>query len=91
MRLAPPDTHDLSVFGGRLYLYRGPFPALLLVPFVWLQGVGFSDLGFTVVLGAVDVALVASLLRAAMAERWLVLDRYRRGALVTASRWGRCT
>src|SRR5262249_50490329 len=83
LRLPPPDTHDLSVFQGKLYLYWFPFPALLFLPFVALFGVGFSDVAFTVVLGAVNVALVAVLLRAAVAGRWIRLDRVRRGALVT--------
>ena len=83
LRLPPPDTHDLSVFQGKLYLYWFPFPALLFLPFVALFGVGFSDVAFTVVLGAVNVALVAVLLRAAVSARWIRLDRVRRGVLVT--------
>jgi hypothetical protein len=83
LRLQPPDTHDLSVFQGKLYLYWFPFPALLFLPFVALWGVGFSDVAFTVALGAVNVALVAVLLRAAVASRWIRLDRVRRGVLVS--------
>jgi len=88
LRLPPPDIHDLSVVDGKLHLYWGPFPALLLVPFVALWGVGFSDVAFTVVLGALDVALVAVLLRAAVAARWFRLDRVRRGALVACFAFG---
>jgi hypothetical protein len=82
LRLPPPTLHDLSVFDGRVYLYWFPFPALVLLPFVAVWGVRFSDVGFTVVLGALNVALVAVLLRAAVAGRWIRLDRVRRGALV---------
>ncbi|HEY1907267.1 MAG TPA: hypothetical protein VGG91_14570 [Myxococcaceae bacterium] len=82
LRLSPPTLHDLSVFDGRVYLYWFPFPALVLLPFVAVWGVRFSDVGFTVVLGALNVVLVAVLLRAAVAGRWLRLDRVRRGALV---------
>ncbi len=88
LRLRPPDVHDLSVVDGKTYLYWGPLPALLLLPFVALWGVRFSDVGFTVVLGALDVALVAALLRAAVAGRWLRLDRVRRGALVACFAFG---
>ncbi len=88
LRLTPPDTHDLSVFEGKLHLYWGPFPALLLVPFVAVWGVRFSDVAFTVLLGALDVALVAVLLRAAVAGRRVRLDRVRRGALVTCFAFG---
>lgn len=82
LRLPPPTLHDLSIFDGRVYLYWFPFPALVLLPFVAVWGVRFSDVGFTLALGAVNVALVAVLLRAAVAGRWLRLDRVRRGALV---------
>ena len=88
LRLPPPDTHDLSQAGGRLYLYWGPFPALVFVPLVALWGVGVSDVAFTVLLGALDVVLVAVLLRAAVAARLVRLDRSRRGALVTCFAFG---
>ncbi len=59
----PAQVHDLSLFNGHYYLYWGPFPALLLMPFVAALGRGLSDMNFTTALGAVDVALVALLLR----------------------------
>ena len=37
LRLGPPDLHDLSVVDGRVYLYWGPFPALVFLPFVALR------------------------------------------------------
>lgn len=88
LRLSPPDIHDLSVVDGKLYLYWGPFPAVLLMPWVALWGVGFSDVGFTVALGALNVALVAVLLRSAVAGRWIRLSRWQRGALVTCFAFG---
>ncbi len=61
----PPQAHDLSLFQGRYYLYWGPVPSILLLPFVAIFGAGVSDIDFTVVLGAVSVALVALMLRQA--------------------------
>ena len=83
-----PSTHDLTPVDGRLYLYWGPVPALVLLPFVALFGVGFSDVLFTAVLGALDVALVAALLRAAVVARVVRLDRLRRGVLVACFAFG---
>ena len=82
LRLMPPSTHDLIQLDGRLYLYWSPFPAVALMPFVALFGVGFSDVLFTAVLGAFDVVLVALLLRAAVVARVVRLDRARRAILV---------
>jgi hypothetical protein len=58
LRLLPADVLDLSYFQGQYFLYWSPFPAILLMPFVALFGVGFSDIVFTVVVGAINVSLV---------------------------------
>lgn len=63
LRLLPPVVHDLAFFNGNYYLYWPPFPAVLLMPFVALFGVQFSDVFFTLILAAVNVALVAYFLR----------------------------
>ena len=42
LRLLPPTTQDLSFYQGQYYLYWGPLPAIILMPFVALFGVGFS-------------------------------------------------
>jgi hypothetical protein len=82
LRLEPPSAHDLSVVDGRLYLYWSPFPAVLMLPFVALWGVGFSDVLFTAVMGALNVGLVSALLRSATAKRLVRLSRLQRGILV---------
>jgi hypothetical protein len=58
----PPTTYDLLSFNGRWFVAGSPMPSLLMLPFVAIFGVGFSDVLFSVVLGAIDVALVYSLL-----------------------------
>lgn len=88
LRQLPPSTHDLSFYQGRYYLYWSPLPAVLLMPFVALFGVGFSDIAFTVVVAALNVGLVALLLRAATAARIIRLDRLRRGILVICFAFG---
>jgi hypothetical protein len=82
LRLVPVTTHDLSLFEGRWYLYWPPFPALVMMPFVAVWGVRFSDVLLTVLIGAANVALVAALFRSAVAQRLLRLSRLQRGLLV---------
>jgi hypothetical protein len=52
----PPSDHDLSLFRGRLYLYWGPTPAVLLIPLVWLFGADWSDAWLTIGLAAANNA-----------------------------------
>lgn len=64
LRLIPPNSQiDLSVFNQKYYLYWPPLPAILLMPFVALFGINFSDVLFTLVFAALNVSLVALLLR----------------------------
>jgi hypothetical protein len=60
--LLPPTTYDLLSFNGRWFVAGSPMPSLLMLPFVAIFGTGFSDVWFSVVLGAIDVALVYALL-----------------------------
>lgn len=78
----PVSTHDLSLVAGRYYLYWPPFPAVVLMPFVALGGLRFSDILFTVAVGGLNVALVALLLRQATARRVLRLTAVQRSLLV---------
>ena len=57
----PEITHDLVLAHHRFYLYWPPFPAVLLMPFVAIFGVTFSDVFFTLVIGALNVSLTAVL------------------------------
>lgn len=82
VRLPPPSTHDLSLFEGRYYLYWPPLPAVLLMPFVAIFGVQFSDVVFTLGIAALNVGLVALLLQRASDERLIRLSQLRRGLLV---------
>jgi hypothetical protein len=82
LRVMPPITHDLSLYEGRYFLYWSPMPAVFLMPFVAIFGVGFNDSVFTVAIGALNVAIVALILRYACAGRVIKLSRVRRGLLV---------
>ena len=82
LRLLPPTANDLVIFNGFYYLYWPPFPAVLLVPFVALFGTGFSDILFTTVVGSLNVALVALLLRKAQSVSLINLTRAQRALLV---------
>ncbi|MBA3944394.1 MAG: hypothetical protein H0X37_07505 [Herpetosiphonaceae bacterium] len=82
LRLRPPSTLDLSLFNGKYYLYWPPLPAVLMLPFVAVWGVGFSDVLFTLIIAVANVSLVALLLRQLCRRRVLRLHRIQRGILV---------
>ena len=82
LRVLPEKRHDLSFYHGQYYLYWPPLPAVLLIPFVFIFGIGFSDILFTIGLGAINIALVAILLRVAVARRIVRLTRAQRAFLV---------
>jgi hypothetical protein len=82
LRLLPGSLHDLSFFNGNYYLYWPPMPAVALMPFVAIFGVDFSDVFFNVVLAALNVWVVAMLLRAANDESLFEIDDISRGLLV---------
>ncbi len=82
LRLVPPNTHDLSIYRSQYFLYWPPFPAILLMPFVALFGVGFSDVLFTLVVGSLNVAAVAMIIRSACARRVIRLRPLQRSLLV---------
>ncbi|HEY0601907.1 MAG TPA: hypothetical protein VGD58_03300 [Herpetosiphonaceae bacterium] len=82
LRVTPASVHDLSLFNGRYYLYWPPFPALVLLPFVALFGVGTSDILVTIALGGLNVALIAILLRRANDAGVIQLSALQRGLLV---------
>lgn len=75
-------THDLSLFGGRFYLYWPPLPALLLLPFVAIFGVHFSDILFTLGIAGINVALVALVLRRASEHGVIAATAIQRALLV---------
>lgn len=82
LRLLPSNLHDLSFFHGQYFLYWPPMPAIVLMPFVAMFGVGFSDVFFNVVVASANVAAVAGLLRATDRKGLITLDANRRAALV---------
>jgi hypothetical protein len=82
LRLTPGNTKDLIWFAGQYYLYWPPLPAILVMPFVAIFGVDFSDVLFTLVLASFNVALVAQVLRLACFRRVIRLNRMQRGLLV---------
>jgi hypothetical protein len=83
LRVLPPVTlHDLSFFDGKYYLYWPPMPAIVLMPFVAIFGINFSDMFFSVVVASVNVALIATLLRAVDRAGLIRIEDEIRGMLV---------
>lgn len=62
LRLLPTNLHDLSFFNEHYYLYWPPLPAIILMPFIAIFGVGFSDVFFNVIVASIDAAVIAALL-----------------------------
>lgn len=82
LRIIPHDTHDLVFFNHNYYLYWPPMPAVLLIPFVALFGIGFSDVTFTLFVAALNVSLVSLLLRQLTYQKLIKLSRLQRALLV---------
>ena len=56
-------THDLVHYGGKIYLYWPPMPAVALMPLVrWLRTGGMHDNLLVATLGALNVALLLGVL-----------------------------
>lgn len=83
-----PETRDLIGYGGRLYLYWPPFPAIFLLPLVAVFGTGVSDVVYTAVIGAGTAALVAWLLALLDRHGIAPLDPTRRAILGLAMAFG---
>ncbi len=58
----PANPFDLSIYQGAVYLPWGPLPAVVLMPLVWLFGIGISDKVYTAFFGSFNVVLVFLLL-----------------------------
>jgi hypothetical protein len=61
-----PSSYDMLMVDGRAYVAHSPMPAFMLMPFVAVFGAGFSDILFSVVVGALNVALVYTVAGQAM-------------------------
>ena len=59
----PPNFNDWVYEHGRWYVSFPPFPAVLMMPFVALEGLAFDDVAFTIPFAALNVALLYRLMR----------------------------
>ncbi len=82
LRLLPPMQLDLIHLKENYYLYWPPFPAILLLPWIAIWGVGFWDIPFTIFLGGINVGLMALLLRECDQHKIIELSAVKRGILV---------
>jgi hypothetical protein len=82
LRVIPADTIDLSLFQGHYYLYWGPLPAVLAIPLVALFGIQVSDVLQTLFFSAVNVGMLALVLKAAVERGVIHLKPVQRAILV---------
>lgn len=85
IRGEPPNHNDWVQRNGRWYVSFPPFPAVLMMPFVALNGVRFNDVFFTVCFAAFNVGLFVALLRFLRARG--EHDRSDRELLLFAAFW----
>src|SRR5437588_6312330 len=69
LRGRPPNLNDWVFQDGRWYVSFPPFPAVLMMPFVALWGLELNDVWFTVIVAALNVALLYRLLRRVQESR----------------------
>jgi hypothetical protein len=58
-----PNVLDLSVYNGKLYLYWGPMPAVVLMPLVFIFGADWPDSWLSMGLAALNTAAIFVLLK----------------------------
>jgi hypothetical protein len=88
LRLIPAYRLDLSLFKGNYYLYWSPMPAILMMPFIAIFGIGFNDIIFTLVIAAINVGLISVLIKQFCRYHFLDLTRMQRGLLVAFFAFG---
>lgn len=82
LRLLPDNFHDLVLYNGNYYLYWPPMPAIVLMPFIAVFGVGLTDAFFNAVIAALNVGIVAILLRKLSKRNIIPSTRTQRGILI---------
>jgi hypothetical protein len=82
LRVIPASVHDLSFFHGKYFLYWPPFPAIFLIPFVFLFGLSVSDVLITIFISSINVGLVAEILESGQVAGLFSLSKTRRSLLV---------
>jgi len=84
----PPGTHDLVYFNNQYFLYWPPMPALMFVPYVALFGIGFNDIIFTLPFAALNITLVALILRKVNKDGIVTVTPFQRSILVVFFAFG---
>ncbi len=70
----PPYLHDLTSFGGKIYIYWGPAPVFLILPFVLLYGKEISDAFYTSIIASFNPLIL-----------YLILSQIQKLKLIRAS------
>jgi hypothetical protein len=72
----PETTHDLTLFKGNWYIPNPPLPALILMPFVAMQGVEhINTIHFSIACGAVTTVIIFWLLESAAKQGLFSISR----------------
>jgi hypothetical protein len=88
LRLIPQETLDLVYYKNQYFLYWPPFPAILMMPFIKLFGVNFSDILFTLIIAAFNVGLTSTILRTQEFQKIVPLNAFKILLLTTFFAFG---
>lgn len=75
---SPPFLHDLTVVGGKIYMYWGPAPVLLVLPFVFLFGREVSDALYTAVVASFNPLILYLLLYQLQKIKLISISNYQK-------------
>lgn len=68
-RVRPPNDNDWVRYEGKTYVSFPPVPAVMMMPFVAIFGVGFNDVLFTLPFAALNVLLMFLVLQMLVREK----------------------
>jgi hypothetical protein len=57
-----PGFHDVTFYNNNYFISQPPLPALLMLPFVLIYGVQFNDILFTILIAAINCAIMYDIL-----------------------------
>lgn len=74
----PPYLQDLTTVGDKVYMYWGPAPVLLILPFIILFGIGISDALYTCLIASFSPLILYLLLQQVQKLGLIKLSDYQR-------------
>lgn len=77
----PPYLHDLTTVGNKIYMYWGPAPTLVILPFIVFFGRGISDALYTSIIASVNPLIVYFILQQLQKLKIINIPNYKKVVL----------